>query len=328
MDINSILSQISQSIENPNETTALGFDLMSGGYYGKRQDDLQKRLLQQAQTQSLQSETRESERKSVAMQQLPTILQNAQAQGMRADELLDVLLPIVGPDEAFQYAKAYKEVTEAETQKPQSKEGKLKADLDAGLIDQEQYDLASGGKRGDALKKVAIPGYDLDPDVMPDPATARGARELATTIPSFENAITKVNKLIDKYGSTTGFGSDVNDVDQAFADLMNAERSLNNTGVLNVGELPILEKNYQSFDPRNKINLMKSKEEMKASALSYLNDRRGILNAKLKSIGYHQKAGALDNVSSGAGAPKVGVVEDGYRFKGGDPANPESWEAM
>lgn len=28
------------------------------------------------------------------------------------------------------------------------------------------------------------------------------------------------------------------------------------------------------------------------------------------------------------GGPQVGAVEDGYRFKGGDPANPDNWEAM
>jgi hypothetical protein len=30
----------------------------------------------------------------------------------------------------------------------------------------------------------------------------------------------------------------------------------------------------------------------------------------------------------GQGIPKVGAIEDGYKFKGGDPSNPESWEKV
>jgi len=143
-------------------------------------------------------------------------------------------------------------------------------------------------------KKTAIPGYDILEDIVIDPATARASRELNSAIPTYENAIKKINDLIDKEGSTIGAGTDVNAVEGAMSDLMNAERAVNNTGVLNVGEIPILQQLYSTFDPRNPMNLSKSKEEMKAAALSYLADRKGLIQGKLKSIGYIPKASKED----------------------------------
>lgn len=40
------------------------------------------------------------------------------------------------------------------------------------------------------------------------------------------------------------------------------------------------------------------------------------------------KAGNQQDAAQQSGAPKVGTVQDGYRFKGGNPADPNSWEAI
>ena len=40
------------------------------------------------------------------------------------------------------------------------------------------------------------------------------------------------------------------------------------------------------------------------------------------------RPGANKNPQPASGAPKIGTVENGYRFKGGDPALPGSWEKM
>lgn len=164
-----------------------------------------------------------------------------------------------------------------------------------------------------ATKQASIPGYDILSDVVIDPATARASRELNSAIPTYENAIKKITKLIDKYGSTVGAGTDVNEAEQAMADLMNAERAVNNTGVLNVGEIPVLQQLYSTFDPRNPMNLGKSKEEMKASALSYLADRKGLIQGKLQSIGYIPKQGKQEDNAPSAMPSRDALMQEAIR---------------
>lgn len=40
------------------------------------------------------------------------------------------------------------------------------------------------------------------------------------------------------------------------------------------------------------------------------------------------RRGTNKNPAPASGAPKIGTIENGYRFKGGNPASPESWEKM
>lgn len=61
-------------------------------------------------------------------------------------------------------------------------------------------------------------------------------------------------------------------------------------------------------------------KEFKASLdkiISYAADAKGRLRAAL---------GKSEVTPPPRGGPQVGTVEDGYRFKGGDPANPANWE--
>lgn len=59
---------------------------------------------------------------------------------------------------------------------------------------------------------------------------------------------------------------------------------------------------------------------------------RGVISNKyateyVDENGNTRRRSAL-NLEPAAGGPQPGTVEDGYRFKGGDPANPSSWEPV
>jgi hypothetical protein len=51
---------------------------------------------------------------------------------------------------------------------------------------------------------------------------------------------------------------------------------------------------------------------------------------KLRDVSLQQVSFGLPQVDAGggAGAPEVGAVQDGYEFKGGDPADPNNWEPV
>ena len=119
-----------------------------------------------------------------------------------------------------------------------------------------------------------------------DPKAVGSAREAATAAETFKLAVQQVKDFIDKEGSATGIGQDVDEASSILSTLLNAERSLNETGVLNLGEIPVLEKFYATFDPRNPLNLTKSREEMKEAADVYLNNKLDQLDVKMKAIGY------------------------------------------
>lgn len=59
----------------------------------------------------------------------------------------------------------------------------------------------------------------------------------------------------------------------------------------------------------------KSPEEKDAALEAFIESKMGTIGSLKRELG------------KGEG-PEVGIVEDGYRFKGGDPSNPESWERV
>lgn len=59
-------------------------------------------------------------------------------------------------------------------------------------------------------------------------------------------------------------------------------------------------------------------------------NQKAIVDEKHKAIKdtYAPRLGGWEGIGEAAGAPKVGDIMDGHKFKGGDPGNPASWELV
>jgi hypothetical protein len=58
-------------------------------------------------------------------------------------------------------------------------------------------------------------------------------------------------------------------------------------------------------------------------------DQRGqYFDSKMLTAGARDLFGKSSSSSGAPSAPKPGDVQQGYRFKGGDPANPANWDKV
>ena len=49
---------------------------------------------------------------------------------------------------------------------------------------------------------------------------------------------------------------------------------------------------------------------------------------KMEAAKEYRRLALLNSKESGANAPKIGDVQQGYRFKGGNPADQSNWEKV
>ena len=86
---------------------------------------------------------------------------------------------------------------------------------------------------------------------------------------------------------------------------------------------------------QRKLDQLQFEMENKLTGYGVKPQELGLLGFDPEALGYGQKQavsakkpGGLIPSAQAASGPKPGMVDGGYRFKGGDPANPQSWERV
>lgn len=89
-------------------------------------------------------------------------------------------------------------------------------------------------------------------------------------------------------------------------------------------EATSLQKNYEFFQ-KTAPELAPKYLENQANPVRFVPDGMGGVTVVDPSA---YQPGPTGPAASTGGGPKPGIIEDGYRFKGGDPARPENWEPV
>lgn len=150
----------------------------------------------------------------------------------------------------------------------------------------------------------------------------RGVKEIRDH-PGFEAAIGK-SAIMGKIPTTKAYGA-ANKIDvlknqlwkEAIASLRNPKTGATGLGAITERENARIEGLVSKLDPfMNPQDFKKSLAEIERFA-----DETKAKARKMLSIKYAEQ-------SPGEGGPKKGDVEDGFRFKGGDPADRKNWEEV
>lgn len=168
------------------------------------------------------------------------------------------------------------------------------------------------------LKELQIPGYDLGDEVRPTTTEAKDLRTGVAAMNDFVKGVGRLSELIKQHGSSEFTGTAAGEMGTLAANLKLTLKEVQKLGVLSASDIAFLE--AQIMDPTS----MKSLGTRSETALKQLETVKGraesMIAESLKTRGYTPRGGGQ---SSG---PKPGAIEDGYRFKGGDPSDPNNWE--
>ena len=156
-----------------------------------------------------------------------------------------------------------------------------------GIGEAQKAQLEEERKIAREKEKATLPGYRPVDGYTPTSAIVNSAAQMLQLKPGYDTAMQGIKKVLNKYGDKEVFTKlEEDEINQEFARLMNLERTVNNTGVLNVGEVPILEKNYATFNPLSLSNRFRSKDDMLNQAEKYINGRFGLIDSTIEGLGF------------------------------------------
>lgn len=211
-------------------------------------------------------------------------------------------------------------------------ESRLVGEVDAGMPIADAYAMKnrSGGgisnelfyrmgqdqlKATKELKAKEIPGYTRTGAVEVDDIETRKLREGVPEFETFKTAVSDYKKLISKHGTQEMTDRRVQGSMSALAkNLQLKVKNLAQLGVLSASDVPFIEEQIPSP------GVFKTKEGMLGALETAEKLMQTAIDNKMKVGGYE----AAGSKAKGSGV-QAGAVEDGYRFKGGDPADPSNW---
>jgi hypothetical protein len=252
-----------------------------------------------------------------------------------------------------------------ETQEGLSPFQKRKLDIEQGRLNLDRYKASKGdggsneapklnkGERWNAEKGrvEAVPGSDLF--VKQSDKHGKDFQALQGVDTKIDSAINKIDYILsDKnksgfnanfggytaYGTSriTGKGVDVrSNIESLKSDLKAAGlelmRSGGSIGQITEREWPIIEGMIGALKPEMTKDEAKNQfTKIKTYMERIRNNAREAYDTEWGGSQYHKgdkKSAAASNAPA-SGAPAVGTVKDGYRFKGGNPADAKSWEKL
>ncbi len=175
---------------------------------------------------------------------------------------------------------------------------------------------------------IDIPGLTPIPGAKITKDSVKKLKDQTSVYEDLKKQIANYQGMYEQFGTElTGSNADV--LRSAATGIKLALKELQNLGVLNGPDLGLM--NFQVPDAaglmakgRSFLNpALGDPVKARLGQLSKMMDMK--YDTAIKANGF-ARGGESQPAAAPAGGPQPGMVEDGYRFKGGNPADPKNWE--